>query len=450
VGASRLRVLHLTPHLGGGVGTVLREYFSLEVDVQRRETVVVAIDTLNQESRDHLDRLGLTWVDRAIDNLGVLDELVSTSDVVLVHWWNHPLLHWLLVNHDLPPARVVFWSHISGTPAPNNFSVTALNYPDKFLFTTPLSRFVPEIVALSRSRQTQFSTVWSTAGVERLEPYRSQDPTKSHDGDQVVGYAGNLDQTKIHRDYLVSCMRLGKQDIRFQVIGPRTQFFDEQYAALGRPMNIEITGYLTEDEKFRRMSVFDLFGYPLARHHYATCDQALQEAMYLGAVPVVLNNSMESLMVQDGVTGLVCRSIAEYEDGVRKLLADRPWRDSLARSAAQYAAREYSARHMVEDMATHLEAAALSPKNARRKRRENTQLEPHEVYIDSLGNYGGIFWQHAFGATEQDRNVAAGQIAALSSGGNWTSPTKSTPTHYLGYFPEDKFLKAWDRLINGE
>jgi ankyrin repeat protein len=49
----------------------------------------------------------------------------------------------LLANKGLPSSRVVFWCHITGKIAPNCITEDILKFPDKFVFTTPVSKSIP-------------------------------------------------------------------------------------------------------------------------------------------------------------------------------------------------------------------------------------------------------------------------------------------------------------------
>ena len=438
-----MRVLHLTPHLGGGVGTVLREYFKHEVRQGRRELEVASLDSLNAEGRNLLAALQIPWQEDAFFQLEALDEAFARADVVLVHWWNHPLLHSLLLNHELPPARIAFWSHISGTPSPNNFNETSLDFPDRFVFTSPLSFYTPEIQRLPVWRQGQFSAIWSTAGVERIGGYLAADRSTK----RVVGYTGNLDFSKVHSGFATACISLADAGASFDIIGPPTEAFELALAEAGPAEHVSFAGYLDEDTKFKRMSAFSVFGYPLARHHYATCDQALQEAMFLGAVPVVLNNPMESYMVQHGTTGLVARDMGEYAQYVRELLNDDSLRERLSRAAHDFAVNEYSLDRMAESLEEVFIELFENPKVPHGKRISSQRVfKPYEVFLDSLSAYGGVFRAYAGAQTELERSQACDQIATLSSFGHWSSPTKSSPSHYSRYFPEDPLLKVWSEL----
>ena len=440
-----MRVLHVTPHLGGGVGTVLREYFRYEVLGGRRELEVLSLDSVNTQGRELLTNLGVSWQENAFFQPEALDEAFARADVVLVHWWNHPLLHSLLLNHRFPPARIVFWSHISGSPSPNNFNETSLDFPDRFVFTTPLSFYAPEIQRLPSERQREFSAIWSTAGVERLDAYLG-----AKDGsEKIVGYTGNLDFSKVHAGFLEACVTLGDSGAKFQIIGPPTAAFELALRAAGPVDRVSFAGFLDEDTKFKRMSKFSVFGYPLARHHYATCDQALQEAMFLGAVPVVLNNPMESYMVRHGKTGLVARDINEYVHYVRRLLDEDSLRQRISQAAHDFAAQEYSLERMAQRLEVVLNDLLDRPKRRHGKPAAARQVhKPYEVFLDSLSAYGGIFRAYAGARTESERSEARDQIATLSSLGHWSSPTKSSPSHYAQYFPEDPLLKVWSELTS--
>ena len=91
----KTQVLHLLPHCGGGVGTVLRAL--LEAELKQNLPVVSSIaclELLNETTRCHCNRLGIAWSDciAVRKDPEILDALVKTADIVLIHWWNHPLL----------------------------------------------------------------------------------------------------------------------------------------------------------------------------------------------------------------------------------------------------------------------------------------------------------------------------------------------------------------------
>jgi glycosyltransferase involved in cell wall biosynthesis len=443
-----MNILHITPHLGGGVGSVVRGYLGHVLQVGADLHRVLSLDKLNTESCNFLDRIGCKWTDEAFQKLDELDELIALADIVLVHWWNHPLLQTILMKHSLPACRVLLWAHISGIPSPNNFTKFTINYADQLVFTTPLSFHAPEIRALTDSERNRIGTIWSTAGVSALKHRLEERQLNKGEPDAIVGYTGNLDYTKLNIQFLPACIRMARDGLRFTVIGPLTQAFRKDYEESKIQNYMEVTGFVDEDTKFKKMTGFRVFGYPLARHHYGTCDQTIQEAQALGVPPVVLNNPMESHMVIHGSTGLIARDMNEYCEYVSLLFSDNLLHHTLSNNAARFAHSEYLIEKMAEQWQRRFEDVMKAPKSVKKSLASliNRNLSPCDIFIESLGHHGGVFEAHRNSKNDIEKCRLKAQISCLRALDNWSSPTKSTATHYSRFFPEDNWLQAWSAL----
>jgi len=441
-----MRILHILPHLGGGVGTVVRGYLDYESRHSKIEHSILCLDYINNETKFFLNKLKIEFKESVFKNLISLDEEIKLADIVLVHWWNHPLLQFVLFNHQLPSCRLIIWAHISGSSSPNNFNDYIFHYADRLIFTTPLSLYVPDVQNLSRKLNNKIDVIWSTAGVEKLEKY-SQDLGCRNN---IIGYAGNLDYTKLHPDFLKTCnlkSRLAEK-YNYVVIGPLTDKFLKDINRNNSKNKIKVTGYIPEDEKFKLMSKFKIFGYPLSRGHYGTCDQVIQEAMALGVVPVALNNPMESYMIQNYKTGLIVDNIEEYEKAIDLLIENNSLRLKLAKNAQKFAKKNYTIRKMSKKWSDTFIFILKNKKNKRipLSKTLGRDLLPHEIFITSLGAYAGPFKAFKDSLNNAEKAIAADQIRCLRSNSNWNSPTKSSPTHFLHFFRKDKFLKKWSSL----
>jgi len=169
-----LKILHLTPHLGGGVGSVVRGYLEYEAKENINVHQVVSLDSLDVESKELFNKIGIEWAEQGYWNQEFLSSLIIDADIILIHWWNHPLLQDLLMNRELPQSRIIIWAHISGNLDPNNFSDFILNFPDKLVFTTPLSFASSNVRKNSDSPNSKFSYIWSTTGVEKLHNFSTR------------------------------------------------------------------------------------------------------------------------------------------------------------------------------------------------------------------------------------------------------------------------------------
>lgn len=444
-----MRVLHITPHLGGGVGTVVRSYLEYASRNSLIEHSLISLESVNEESKKLLKSINCEFTEKSFFEIEKIIDSIANSDVVLVHWWNHPLLQYFLMKIDLPPSRLVFWSHISGNPAPNNFCRFILEYPDRFIFTTPLSYFVPEVNALPSNSTNNLGCIWSTAGVERLlsfEKYRSIEDLED------ISYVGNLDYTKVHKEFLALCAALTISGNLVNVIGPTTEEFLSDLNDLPSNQRPIVHGYVDEKLKFQLLAGSKIFGYPLARHNYATCDQSLQEALFFGAVPVVLNNPMESYMVKHGVTGLVARSPREYLTFVEDLMKSENEYERLRSNAKSFARDAYSVKRMADAWDSEFRAMLKIEKRKRRclQQIRGNELKPYEVFLESLGHQCALFKYHADANTADSLSIAEAQLRCLASHYQWSSSTKSTPSHFAQHFSDDPLLRKWSEFTKNE
>lgn len=440
-----LKILHLTGHCGGGVGTVLLNFLALQSERARDTHEVISFDSIHESALQMLDSICIQHHEKCHGQDQLIRDRVANADIVLLHWWNHPLITDWMVRTEPIECRMVLWSHISGSPEPNTFTAKLFEYPDEFVFTTPLSFFNPEFVGLSEALKVKVSAIWSTGGVERLTDYSP----KAHDGFNI-GYIGNLDFTKIHPNFVDICKMVDLPSARFTVVGPLNDKLVRIVEAAGLADKVRFTGFVSEEQKWTELCQFDIFGYPLAPHHYGTCDQTLQEAMAVGIVPVVLDNPMESFIVKHGYSGLIARSIAEYVDCVRVLHYDKEMRRRLSRQARGQAFDEYSLDRMTSSW------DAVFTRLMRREKQKKSwpardramALEPYQVFLESLGRHAGVFVEH-LNSRFVARATAEGQLRSMGSRHNWSSDNKSTVHQFARFFPDDAVLAQWSSLMSG-
>ena len=442
----KIKILHLTPHLGTGVGTVVLNYLAkVKTDAEFVHSVA-CLDYANDLGKAEAQEHSFSLQDNLFLRPDELLQMVAAADIVLIHQWNYPLFYDFLVRHQLPPSRVIMWSHVTGSPAPNNFTAKLLRYPDKFVFTTPWSFNVPEVKRLVDELPGHFSTVWSTGGVERLQWIKPQ----AHQSFNV-GYIGSLDPAKLHPDFLEICGQINIPDVHFMVVGgpdDKSVELKNKVLALGLAEKFTFTGWVAEEEKWKYFSLFDVFGYPLARHHYGSSDQILQEGMGVGIAPVVFDNPMESLMVKNNECGLVVDSPAEYIKALESLYYSPDLRHRLARNAKQYALDNYSLTKMGKEWNELFEQVLLLPKTAKVWPLDKpvAQIETKDVFLEALGDYGKPFIADYLAKNKTDQQTAVARIKTMIKSVNWRSASKGTAHQYHALFSNDPWLKRWSEL----
>lgn len=438
------KILHITPHLGGGVGRVILNYLGKVKDKPLFKHKVACLDYANDNALAVAKNIKLELADKLSNNKGQLIKMISEADVVLMHWWNHPLLYDFLVRTALPPCRLVMWSHTAGFRPPYVFTEKILKYPDRFVFTTPISFKTAEVRKLSDKQKKLLRVVWSTGGIDHVKSVKP----KKHTGFNV-GYIGTVDYAKLHPDFLNICNKINIPKVKFIVCGgANEQKIKQEAEALGIDKKFNFTGTVADITKY--LAIFDVFGYPLNPDHYGTCDQVLAESMAAGVVPVVLPNLMEKYMVKDRLTGMVAKNEADYIHAVQSLYQDRNLRKTLSKNAKRYAAETFSVTKMMREWEAIFKEVLTINKTSRRWPLKNSggELSAKDVFLESLGDYGRNFISYGRARSANEKNKAEKRIAKLKTSLLWQSRTKGTVHQYRSFFPDDKTLACWGDLIN--
>jgi glycosyltransferase involved in cell wall biosynthesis len=439
----KIKVLHITSHLGGGVGKVLLGYLEKAKDSPGFSHKVISLEYANEKALSASREMGFPLVDKmSSDHRGIITE-IAKADIVLIHWWNHPLIYDFLVRERLPASRVIIWSHISGFHPPYVFTEKILKYPDVFVFTTPASLKTREVKKLSEKQKKHLRVVWSTGGVEKV---RSVGP-REHSGFNI-GYIGTVDYAKLHPDFLNICDKINIPDVKFIVCGgPGEKEIGAEAEKMGIAKKFIFTGLVPDITEY--LPLFDVFGYPLAPDHYGTCDQVLAESMAAGVVPVVLKNRMEKYMVKDGITGIVAKSEDDYVKAVQTLYKDKSLRKELSENARKYAVKTFSVDEMAGEWEAIFREALAKPKTSKAWNiaQKKNNIQTSDVFLESLGGYGEAFLRHRKAKSENEKTKAAKKILKLNESAIWKAETRGTVHHYKRFFPDDEVISFWSDLM---
>jgi glycosyltransferase involved in cell wall biosynthesis len=316
-----MKILHVTPHLGGGVGKAHAAIGgALPKDVQR--TFVLLEEPRDRRFADAIEAGGASVV--VAPNLDHVASLSGEADIVQFEFWNHPRLFECLARCAFPAMRSVFWSHVSGLFRPV-IQPALIEAAGRFVFTTEASRAIPSIPHVAREK---VAVINSGFGFTEAQP-------RSASGTSAIAYLGTVDFIKMHPGFFDAIDGLAG-DIRVSVWGAPSEAVIERAQAMHHPERIRF-GWQTADPA-AALSDAAIFFYPLQRDHYGTAENALIEAMSLGLVPVVLNNPAEKTIVRHGETGLVAQSIEECAAFLEMLIASAELREKLSRAASRYVA----------------------------------------------------------------------------------------------------------------
>ena len=315
-----MKILHVAPHLGGGVGKAHAAIAGL-LPKTIKQTFVLLEAPRDCRYANAVEATGARVL--VADDLAQVTRLAKESDIVQFEFWNHPRLFESLVRCNFPAMRTVFWSHISGLSTPV-IPPGLIEAAGRFVVTTEASKSVAAIAALHRTAPHKFAVINSGFGFADPPPLAAQPGAP-------IAYLGTVDFAKMHPWFFDAVDRLAGTDIKASVWGDADPDVILYARQMRHPQRVLFCGQTAEPA--RALSGASIFFYPLQRDHYGTAENALVEAMSLGLVPVLLDNPAELAIVKDGENGLIARSIDECVARLQMLLGSGELRTEMGQAA---------------------------------------------------------------------------------------------------------------------
>ena len=134
-------VLHITPHLPGGLGRILLSTLKFSENITAsfaHEIVITDEKHLTVKSREMFSKYSDCL--HIGKNDSFIKEKMDKADIVQIEWWNHPLVNMFLTNFPFPPSRVILCCHVNGLSGPSIITESAVEFSDIFLATTKATR----------------------------------------------------------------------------------------------------------------------------------------------------------------------------------------------------------------------------------------------------------------------------------------------------------------------
>jgi glycosyltransferase involved in cell wall biosynthesis len=319
-----MKILHVAPHLGGGVGKAHAAISAL-LPPDAEQIFLLLEEPRDRRYADAIEASGARVT--IAGNLDHVAALAAEADIVQFEFWNHPRLFECLARSAFPALRSIFWAHISGLSKPV-IQPGLIKESGRFVFTTEASLSIPSLAILPAIEQKKIAVINSGFGFANAPR-----GARSRDRAPVIAYLGTVDFVKMHPGFFDAIDRLDGDDIQVSVWGSADQAVAARAHAMRHPERIHFGGQTSEPAG--ALSHADIFFYPLQRDHYGTAENALIEAMSLGLCPVVLDNPAEKAIVRHGETGFVARSIEECAELLQLLLTSPDLRERIAGNAAR-------------------------------------------------------------------------------------------------------------------
>ena len=92
----KYKILHITPHLGGGVGSVLTKYLKCTKSNKNYKHTLFSLEDINTYSKKVLIDNNIPNKENLSTKYKKILKEIHNFDIVIIHWWNHPLLYKLI------------------------------------------------------------------------------------------------------------------------------------------------------------------------------------------------------------------------------------------------------------------------------------------------------------------------------------------------------------------
>ena len=334
-----LRVLHLTPHFGGGVGKALSGLTKAsKLYGDQIEHSFVCFQ--KPEKSQFLDVIKQCNCDVIVrPNIETLHHEISNTNVVQLEWWNHPATFEYLEKLGTFRAILLVWCHQSGLVNPI-IPTPLIKAASKFILTSSCSLENPELSSIDRYNKGLIEVVSSGAGFEDLPNELKE--INGQDKKLNVGYLGTLGFSKLHPDFVKWVSTIHDPDFHVRLIGDikNKAILQKQCKKVGKPNLLEFAGYTPDI--ILELKKMDVMAYLLNPRHFGTAENAMLEAMSMGVVPIVLDNPCERAIVQHMDTGLVVSSPEEFSKAYEFLRQNPSERARISKAASKDIRQRFS------------------------------------------------------------------------------------------------------------
>jgi glycosyltransferase involved in cell wall biosynthesis len=438
-------ILHITPHVGGGLGSVLLSTLKSSIRNNSNfshEFIITDSKPLSYKAIKSFYKYRKNIHIKKSDLF--IKKKIIAADIVQLEFWNHPQIYEFLTNFKFPRSRLIICSHISGFARPQIITENIVNFSDIFLSVSetakshPLFKGKNNILNLKKLKFVKFAIDF-----DRLKDVRK----KSHKGFNVT-YIGTLDYHKLHRDYLKMSNAINVPKIKFLICGGGDDKIKiEEESKKYSSNKFKFIGFVKNIKKI--LEITDIFGYPLNKYHYGTGEQVILEAMYSKIPVVAFSNYAEKIIIKNKENGLLVKNSNDYKKAIENLYFERKKRLKIGLNAHEHVVKNFSSINCFN----HLEKTYQELMSKKKKLRifktllpKNKKNQGSRLFIESLGDKANEFLKSYKNKGKLIKTNINNLIKNAPT--ELKSKNKGSLFQYLYYFPNDPYLNFWVGLIS--
>ncbi len=443
---SKNLILHITPHLSGGLGGVLLstiKYFNKKNFSFLHEIIV--LDKRQIPDKIKKEFLKFSKFIHIGKGKEFIKKKIHSADIVQVEYWNHPQIYEFLINFNFS-SRLVLCCHINGFSRPQIITKNAVNFADIFLSTTKATGKHPLFISrknIQRAKKLKF--VRFPVDIKKIRKI-----TPKMHNEFNISYIGSLDYSKLHKDFLKmsDAINLPKKNIIICGVGSDKSKIEQQSNKYNKT-KFQFKGFV-ENIKII-LDITDVFGYPLNKNHYGSGEQSIIEAMYSKIPVVAFANYAEKEIIQNHKTGMLVKNKSEYVKAIKYLYQNPKRRKEIGINAHNYILKNLIPAVSFANLEGIYKNLMTSKKTLKKFKtsysyKSNKKNFGSKLFIESLGNNNKDFLKSYkyFGKKidKKNNNIITNAEIELKV------QTKGSLFQYLYFFPNDPYLNFWAGLMS--
>ena len=319
------KILHITPHLGGGVGKAIT---TLILNDKKNSHKVLCLEKPKTKKFYNIikSKTKITSLEKEIL------KQIKRCDIIQIEYWPHPILLKILSTINILDKKIVFWCHFSGLGHPK-FHKKLVGSGLQLILTTDVTN---DII------KKKFPVI-SSASV--LKKSKSKSPLKKENN---FFYIGSLHKFKVHNDFLNIIVKNIEQLKTFNIYGENEliRIYRKKITRNSLKKKIFFHGFQRDVKKVYNKYRYLL--YLLKKNHYGSAENVLIESMGEGVIPIVLNNNVEKKIIKNNYNGYILQNTKDLKNLLFNINTNKSHYLKISKNCKNFANNNFSVNKMVK------------------------------------------------------------------------------------------------------
>ncbi|MCR5701981.1 MAG: glycosyltransferase family 4 protein [Lachnospiraceae bacterium] len=426
------KILHITGYMGdAGIGKAIS---GMVLNDLENEHIILCLEkTINRNEMEKCINNKICVIESP-ERKTVKSE-IENADIVIIHWWQYPLMCEFLADFPMVECRTILWSHVSGC----NYPFLSFDFANKFdyiFFTSPFS------YENTIWNDYQLRTIKQKSEiVYGLSDIKIEKVKKEYSNNKIITiiYVGTFTKSKINGCFSEICNAIieNNKNVRFVMLGDdeRAGWLKKRISELEINEYFEWKGFVNNvyDELYNA----DIFLYPLNPFHFGTTENVILEAMAMGLPVIALKQNAEKYIIESEDNGILADDIADIIRWTIRLSEDSDLRERVGKSARKSFKERFSIYDNVKVFRNAINHC-LEIKKSQKNFADVIGKSPHEWFISAMLPENKELFLGG-----EETNTTIKRIPYI-----FCEKTKSSIYHFMSYYDCDNELKKYEKILD--